>query len=158
MARKTQPLKLQDFLARLDKNVQTTEQLLVRVFHRVAFDAAENIIVGGKYAPGTPVDTGFARASWYVVLNSAQGQAASDAVGSHLTHDKSGMANLDTSLSVIGAAGLTDVIWLLNNAPYIEALEYGHSQQAPQGMVRLTLAAGQQLLDDAMRVEQERAA
>lgn len=33
-----------------------------------------------------------------------------------------------------------DVIYLVNNLPYARALEYGHSKQAPAGMVRLTVA------------------
>lgn len=31
------------------------------------------------------------------------------------------------------------VIWIFNNVPYINALESGHSKQAPTGMVGLTL-------------------
>ena len=33
-----------------------------------------------------------------------------------------------------------DRIGVVNNVEYIRALEYGHSQQAPQGMVRVTVA------------------
>jgi hypothetical protein len=32
------------------------------------------------------------------------------------------------------------VIWIYNNLPYIERLEFGHSQQAPLGMVRISIA------------------
>lgn len=31
-------------------------------------------------------------------------------------------------------------IFILNNVEYIEALEEGHSQQAPAGMVRISIA------------------
>ena len=34
-----------------------------------------------------------------------------------------------------------------NNTAYIKALEYGHSQQAPQGMVRVNIARWQQIVD-----------
>ena len=34
-----------------------------------------------------------------------------------------------------------------NDVPYIVALEYGHSQQAPQGMARITAAESQQRMD-----------
>lgn len=33
-----------------------------------------------------------------------------------------------------------NVVWLANNVPYIRALEYGHSKQAPEGMVRIAVA------------------
>ena len=33
-----------------------------------------------------------------------------------------------------------DYIYVTNDAPYIRALEYGHSAQAPNGMVRRTMA------------------
>ncbi len=33
-----------------------------------------------------------------------------------------------------------DTIWISNNLPYIVKLEEGHSQQAPQGMVALSIA------------------
>jgi hypothetical protein len=32
------------------------------------------------------------------------------------------------------------VWWIYNNLPYAIALEYGHSRQAPNGMVRIALA------------------
>ncbi len=33
-----------------------------------------------------------------------------------------------------------EVTWIYNNVEYIVPLEYGHSQQAPNGMVRLSIA------------------
>jgi hypothetical protein len=30
-------------------------------------------------------------------------------------------------------------IWLFNNVPYIEALEMGHSKQAPAGMLKIAI-------------------
>jgi len=33
-----------------------------------------------------------------------------------------------------------DSTWIYNNVEYIVPLEYGHSKQAPQGMVRLSIA------------------
>ena len=33
-----------------------------------------------------------------------------------------------------------DTIYISNNLPYIRALEYGHSKQAPNGMVGTTIA------------------
>lgn len=33
-----------------------------------------------------------------------------------------------------------DTAWVVNSLPYAQALEFGHSQQAPFGMVRIALA------------------
>jgi hypothetical protein len=42
-------------------------------------------------------------------------------------------------------------IYIVNNLPYAIPLEYGHSSQAPQGMVRLAAIEFQQLVDEAVR-------
>jgi nitroimidazol reductase NimA-like FMN-containing flavoprotein (pyridoxamine 5'-phosphate oxidase superfamily) len=44
--------------------------------------------------------------------------------------------------------------YLVNNLPYAVPLEYGHSKQAPGGMVRITLARFQQVVDEAIRNNQ----
>ncbi|WP_455806667.1 hypothetical protein [Pseudomonas fluorescens] len=41
--------------------------------------------------------------------------------------------------------------YIVNNLPYAVPLEYGHSKQAPGGMVRITLARFQQIVDEATR-------
>ncbi|RON86754.1 hypothetical protein [Pseudomonas fluorescens] len=44
--------------------------------------------------------------------------------------------------------------YIVNNLPYAVPLEYGHSKQAPGGMVRITLARFQQIVDEAIRNNQ----
>lgn len=44
--------------------------------------------------------------------------------------------------------------YIVNNLPYAVPLEYGHSKQAPSGMVRITLARFQQIVDEAIRNNQ----
>ena len=41
--------------------------------------------------------------------------------------------------------------YIVNNLPYAIPLEYGHSKQAPHGMVRVTLANFQRIVDEAIR-------
>jgi len=101
-------------------------------------DMMFNSIIVGKDAPdtvvshnGTPVDTGFARASWWKNIGG---------VGSHPNQPTKG-ETVSSSLFPLGKLKLTEKAYLANNAPYIKRLEYGHSQgQAPQGMIRITLA------------------
>lgn len=106
-------------------------------------DMMFNSIIVGKDAPntvvshtGTPVDTGFARASWWKNI---------DSVGNHPTPPKrvkkgETVTTPLASEKPLGKLKLSDKAYLANNAEYILALEYGHSAQAGDGMVRITLA------------------
>ena len=123
-----------------------------KVVERVAFVCAENLIVGGEYSPGTPVDTGFARASWWVAIGDASPSAPAGTLtvlgpGGNVAGQ--GSVNAAT-LALLGVrAGQT--IWIVNGAHYIRFLEYGHSRQAPAGFLRLTVRNGQAILDRAAR-------
>lgn len=43
-----------------------------------------------------------------------------------------------------------EVGYITNNLPYAIALEFGHSHQAPLGMVRVTVARFQQIVEEAV--------
>lgn len=80
----------------------------------------------------TPVDTGRARGGWVASVGSpsqSKGQA-----------DKSGQgairkANAQSEKAVKNR----DIYYLANNVRYIVKLEYGSSDQAPNGMVRISM-------------------
>lgn len=85
----------------------------------------------------TPRDTGRAAANWQTTLSSpAAGEVPwnkDDPAGA-----KQKAMNEATSTTLTYNGG--DVsIFLTNNVPYIRRLEYGHSKQAPDGMVRREL-------------------
>ena len=46
------------------------------------------------------------------------------------------------------------IAYIVNNLPYAIPLEYGHSTQAPGGMVRITVARFQQIVEEAIRNNQ----
>jgi hypothetical protein len=79
----------------------------------------------GKVTVRTPVDTGRARANWFLA---------------------EGAPRIETTESMTpenhGAVSLTgrSVIFITNSLPYIVPLEYGHSAQAPSGMLRIAIA------------------
>jgi hypothetical protein len=95
-------------------------------------------------SPGTPVDTGYARNSWWV---EQAGLAGAPIPAETRSEDKTGAAAATAARSTIFAATLGPSLYFLNSAAYIIALEFGSSQQAPQGMVRLTATGAQALLD-----------
>ncbi len=155
-----------DFNAAIDKAVFENVAMCERIFQRAALMMLGSIVVGDPpYSPGTPVDTGFARSSWYVMLSGGEAAPAAtrfevDSAGSatDLKTAATGGDPVAESIGIIQEARLGQTIWLVNNVPYIVRLEYGWSKQAPAGMVRLTLAAAQEIVDQAMIIEQSRAA
>lgn len=72
----------------------------------------------------TPVDTGRAKGNWQCTI----GQPAT---GEAMTNEGAMIATVPQH------AGAK--VYLTNNLPYIQKLEYGHSTQAPAGMVRVSI-------------------
>lgn len=78
----------------------------------------------------SPVDTGRFRASWTIAaLQPSTAVAPAAGGGQTVTADPS-----------IPAVTIGSVVYITNSLPYARRLEYGWSQQAPNGMVRLTAA------------------
>lgn len=76
----------------------------------------------GSDVPGTPRDTGYAAAGWYPTL------------GSPGSGDQRG-GDIAAALSIWAPGRIGTTLWINNGVAYIKALENGHSQQAPFGMV-----------------------
>lgn len=112
----------------------------VRTF---AQEIANEIQVGGAVSPGTPIDTGFARANWDAALGA---EAAGGTAGGDESPDPA--AAEQRVLDAILRMRAGDVLFMRNTAPYARRLEFGHSQQAPAGFVGLTLAAAPQIARD----------
>lgn len=95
----------------------------------------------------TPVDTGRARANWSV----SEGQIGStyeiDVV------DQSGNKTVATATRTVDGWDCHGSIFLSNNLPYIIPLEYGSSNQAPGGMIRLTVAEMQAWARNAANIK-----
>lgn len=134
---------LGEFTASIDRWVGQLDKHLDELVQNVAFEIAENVIVGGRYSPGTPIDTGWARASWWVSVGDpgTPHQNSVNIEGKQVQPDPASVAPAATA-----KAG--DTVWLLSNTEYMPVLEYGWSQQAPQGMIRITLANGQAIVDE----------
>ena len=85
-----------------------------------------------KISERTPVDTGRARANWFLTVG-----APSQQVEMH-EGAKTGQIPAPPPPDVSGIDG-TQPVYIVNNLKYIEPLENGHSQQAPSGMVKLAM-------------------
>lgn len=95
------------------------------VVKRVGFD------LYGRIIRKTPVDTGRARGSWTISVSEADRTVLPPAPPGQI-YPPPPIGALDVRLN--------ESIVISNNLPYITALEDGHSKQAPNGMVALSIA------------------
>lgn len=107
-------------------------------------DAAVRTVVleiGARLIARSPVDTGRFRSNWNYSLNAPTAETTEQTGELFVNH----LAALPTT----GAASATH--FLQNNLPYGPALEYGHSKQAPLGIVGLTVLEFNGIVDDAAK-------
>ncbi|ENX34904.1 hypothetical protein F889_01544 [Acinetobacter colistiniresistens] len=98
-----------------------------KLIKNMGMDLIQGVIVN------TPVDTGTARANW-------KASNSPDLKYDLKDQDKSGQGTINKAYVFFSQnAKLGSVIYLQNNLPYIERLETGWSDQAPQGMVSTTM-------------------
>ncbi len=92
----------------------------------------------------SPVDTGRFRGNWNCGIGAVD-------VGTTDSVDPSGGVVMGRTVTALNKWKLGDTIFLTNSLPYARPLEYGHSKQAPQGMVRLTIVEYGAALERAVR-------
>jgi len=119
------------FAGALSKLAETLNADISQVYRRTILDVYNNITLR------SPVDTGTYRASHGIAV----GPEPSDGEGIHQIEGGAGIArsyNDEVRMSFKWTIG-KGTIWLYNNVPYAEALERGHSGQAPEGVYALAL-------------------
>jgi len=84
------------------------------------------------------------RGNWQLSLNAATVQPTADI-------DRAGMPTIQKGQAVVAGYQLGQTIFITNNLPYAVPLEYGHSSQAPAGMVRITVAEFKSIVSQASR-------
>jgi len=105
---------------------EKTNQKVKDVKKKMAFKVYSSIV------QKTPVDTGRARGNWQISIGSETNEILE-------RENKSGTAD-SSEIAKLESVEDDTSIYIVNNLPYISALEHGHSEQAPNGMVDLTLA------------------
>ena len=83
-----------------------------------------------KIITRSPVDTGRFRNNWIPSFGAPADGTVSNASGNPASN----------AAQAINQWQVGQTFYLTNNLPYSVRLEYGHSDQAPQGMLRLTLS------------------
>lgn len=103
------------------------EDRIVLAVQKIGMEALRRVVLK------SPVDTGRFRGNWLVAIGIP-------ATGTADRVDKGGKATIAAGKAVIEGLTSAQAIYICNNLPYAVALENGHSQQAPGGMVAVTLA------------------
>lgn len=114
------------FAANISKFVEKTKVKPDIIVRKVAFDCLAGVILK------SPVDTGRFRGNWRVAIGVADLTFKKD------LFDKQGDGTLAKGKLKIDEAKFGNNIFLTNNVPYAEALENGHSKQAPSGVLHVT--------------------
>ena len=162
---------LYDFRLDLERFGAEVENGALKVFHAAAKSAAEAIVVGNDYGPGVPVDTGFARSSFGIGINSpAQGPteppltALARGIGGNKylarlqrVQTGKGLGQISTPpmLGVSGAV-LGDTVFITTMAKYPQYLEFypkqrrfGKNKGASTEFIFPVEARWPQIVDDA---------
>lgn len=113
--------------------VTKTERKIDLAVQKISLELFSRVILR------TPVDTGRARGNWQVSIGSVPN-------GTLDINDKDGSATVSKATAASVGLRAGDVIYLVNNLPYINRLEDGYSGQAPAGMVGLTVQEFQTLV------------
>lgn len=92
----------------------------------------------------SPVDKGIFKNNWFTDVNGVSYKTTSKA-------DKGATSRINEAIGISATVNIGDQISIANNLPYAVPLEYGSSEQAPNGMVRLTAAQWPQTVDKVTR-------
>lgn len=104
---------------------------------------AASIEVFSRVIRRSPVDTGRFRGNWQI---NQRGFTESK-------FDPSGQVTIAAVTADVEQSEVGGIISLINNLPYAERLEFGHSGQAPEGMVRLTAQEFSAIAEEAAAKE-----
>lgn len=122
--------------ASIQKFAKAIDLDIARVVERIALD------LWNKITLRTPVDTGAARRSWQLGVGQPNTFVPSESgKGTGANKDKSSppsepSPDFPSDVEITGK----DTVYITSSLGYIEALEEGHSKQAPAGMVQISIA------------------
>lgn len=106
---------------------QLTDDLMQQVTQKLALQALSGVVMK------SPVDTGRFRGNWTVSIDAADWSTSENT-------DKGGGSTIANGSAVISSLPPYRAIWISNGLPYARRIETGWSNQAPAGVVAVTLA------------------
>ena len=105
------------------------------------------VVTVQKVSRRTPVSSGLFKNNWFTALN-APSQQTTQRIGGTFGDPQSNAA--DDAIRIQFDIGET--LFLTNSLPYADRLEYGWSDQAPQGMVRISAGEWTQTVNTVIRL------
>ncbi|MBB4000965.1 HK97 gp10 family phage protein [Aurantimonas endophytica] len=114
--------------------VAKTNAKMELAVRKIALDVFSEVILM------SPVDTGRFRGNWQVAIGDVP-------AGTLEIEDKDGTATISKVQAATMGLEVGQTIYLINNLPYAQALEFGSSRQAPGGMVRLAAQRWQPIVE-----------
>lgn len=100
--------------------------------------------IGTSIVVKSPVDTGRFRGNWLAAYGTADTTV-------NMSVDPSGQSSLNRLKMSVNGLTFREYFYFTNSLPYAKGLEYGDSMQAPSGMVRVSVAAWENILADEIR-------
>lgn len=133
-----------NFADQINKFVVESLEDAKKVIEKVRVDVSDSVI------NKTPLDTGFARGNWQSNIGSPIKSEITrfDREAGFAPTGGDGIA-LREAIEV-AAKDIENDFYVTNNAEYIMNLEFGGSDQAPNGMVRITVADFQNIVNDVV--------
>jgi hypothetical protein len=122
------------FILSLRQFAETVPERFLALHREIAVNLFAEIV------SRTPVDTGYARANWWPSVTNPSAEITGPRFEQGIGGDAAAALSLARLADSLGALPAYGVFWIANNVEYIGALEDGHSGQAPEGMVRVSIA------------------
>lgn len=134
------------FKSDIDKIIAKTTDRLKKTVEGVRIEMSERVI------NRTPVDTGYARGNWQASIDYPIKSEITrfDTIAGFAPTDGDGISL--RAASKVAEKDYDKTFFLTNSVPYIRNLEYfSGSNQAPHGMVRITVAEFEDILNEVLR-------
>jgi hypothetical protein len=105
--------------------------------------------IGGAIVAKSPVDSGRFKNNWMSAYGAPDVSTTNSFAKTELGEGRGAVVGrLKAKLDLLDTG---QFFYFTNSLPYAERLEYGWSQQAPSGMVRLSVASWQSIVEDEIR-------
>lgn len=105
-------------------------------------------LVGKEVVTLSPVDTGLFKGNWQLTVGMPTDHSL-------IRYDEEGTMVLADMARNVRTFTPGQIAYIQNTVEYGYDLEYGSSRQAPDGMVRITAAKWQMIVDQAVRLHPE---
>lgn len=124
-----------EFKRRFSERIKRLSNKLDALPGKVALELLASMVLR------SPVDTGRFRSNWKVSVGSVDTDASA----------VPGCEAYGLAVPLLANCLPGQSIFITNSLPYARRLEYGWSQQSPQGMVRLTIVEFPQFIQKALK-------